>query len=69
MIGTLLEEFVGAVLEPDNAYNKKLLSLMPEQFTPLREGMYYKILSVIDYISNMTDLYAVQLYKDLRGID
>ena len=25
--------------------------------------------SVIDFISNMTDLYAVQLYKDLRGID
>lgn len=69
VIGTLLEEFVGAVLEPDKAYNKKLLSLMPEQFTPLREGMYYKILSVIDFISNMTDLYAVQLYKDLRGID
>ena len=69
VIGTLLEEFVGAVLEPEKTYNKKLLSLMPEQFTPLREGLYYKIQSVIDFISNMTDLYAVQLYKDLRGID
>lgn len=69
VIGTLLEEFIGAVLEPERAYNKKLLSLMPEQFTPLREGMYYKVQSVLDFISNMTDLYAVQLYKDLRGID
>ena len=69
IIGTLLEEFVGAILEPENSYNKKLLSLMPEQFTPLREGMYYKVQSVIDFISNMTDLYAVQLYKDLRGIN
>lgn len=69
VIGTLLEEFVGAVMEPEKAYNKKLLSLMPEQFTPLHEGMYYKIQSVLDFISNMTDLYAVQLYKDLRGID
>ena len=68
VIGTLLEEFVGAVLDPEKAYNKKLLSLMPEQFTPLHEGLYYKIQSVIDFISNMTDLYAVQLYKDLRGI-
>ena len=42
---------------------------MPEQFTPIKEGMYYQIQSVIDFISNMTDLYAVQLYKDLRGID
>ena len=69
VIGTLLEEFIGAILEPDRPYNKKLLSLMPEQFTPLYEGMYYKVQSVLDFISNMTDLYAVQLYKDLRGID
>ncbi len=68
VIGTLLEEFVSAILEPDKAYNKKLLSLMPEQFTPIKEGMYYKVQSVLDFISNMTDLYAVQLYKDLRGI-
>ena len=68
VIGTLLEEFIGAILEPDKAYNKKLLSLIPEQFMPLHEGMYYKVQSVLDFISNMTDLYAVQLYKDLRGI-
>ena len=68
VIGTLLEEFIGAILEPEKAYNKKLLSLIPEQFTPLREDMYYKVQSVLDFISNMTDLYAVQLYKDLRGI-
>ena len=69
VIGTLLEEFIGAVMEPDKAYNKKLLSLMPEQFTPIHDGVYYKVQSVLDFISNMTDLYAVQLYKDLRGID
>ena len=69
VIGTLLEEFVGAILEPEKAYHKKLLSLIPEQFTPLRQEMYYKVQSVLDFISNMTDLYAVQLYKDLRGID
>lgn len=69
VIGTLLESFVDAVMEPDKPYNKKLLSLMPDQFKPLREGTYFKIQSVLDFISNMTDLYAVQLYKDLRGIN
>ena len=49
--------------------DKGVKDLMPEQFTPLHEGMYYKVQSVLDFISNMTDLYAVQLYKDLRGID
>jgi dGTPase len=69
VIGTLLDEFTEAVLHPDKIYNKKLLSLMPEQFKPLQDDLYSKVQSVLDFISNMTDLYAVQLYKDLRGIE
>ena len=69
VIGTLLDEFTDAVMHPDKAYNKKLLTLMPEQFKPQQDDAYSKIQSVLDFISNMTDLYAVQMYKDLRGID
>ena len=69
VIGTLLEEFTDAVLNPDTPYNKKLLSLIPEQFKVETGDTYTRLQSVIDFISNMTDLYAVQLYKDLRGID
>lgn len=69
VIGTLMEEFADAVMNPQKAYNKKLLSLMPEQFKPINDDVYSKMQSVIDFISNMTDLYAVQMYKDLRGID
>jgi len=69
VIGTLLENFTDAVLNPDTPYNKKLLSLIPEQFKAQTDDTYSKLQSAIDFISNMTDLYAVQLYKDLRGID
>ena len=70
VIGTLLEEFTDAVMNPTSPYNKKLLSLMPEQFKVANEAdTYSKLQSVIDFISNMTDLYAVQMYKDLRGIE
>ena len=69
VIGTLLEDFTDAVLNPETPYNKKLLSLVPEQFKSTTDDTYAKLQSVIDFISNMTDLYAVQLYKDLRGID
>ena len=69
VIGTLLENFTDAVLHPDTPYNKKLLSLIPEQFKTESEEVYTKLQSAIDFISNMTDLYAVKLYKDLRGID
>ena len=69
VIGTLLEDFTDAVLNPATPYNKKLLSLIPEQFKVETNDVYTRLQSVIDFISNMTDLYAVQLYKDLRGID
>lgn len=69
VVGTLLEEFTAAVMEPEKTYHKKLLSLVPEQFKPWNDDTYSKIQSVLDFISNMTDLYAVRLYKDLRGIE
>jgi dGTPase len=69
VIGTLLEQFTDAMMDPDTPYNKKLISLIPEQFKVATDDTYTKLQSVIDFISNMTDLYAVQLYKDLRGID
>ncbi len=69
VVGTLLEEFTAAIMEPGKTYHKKLLSLVPEQFKPWNDDAYSKIQSVLDFISNMTDLYAVRLYKDLRGIE
>lgn len=69
IIGNLLNEFVQAMLQQESAYSRKLLSLIPEQFMTDKTDLYSKIQVVLDYISNMTDLYAVQLYKDLRGIE
>ena len=68
VIGELIDEFVQAILNPEKTYNKKLLSIIPEQFKNNSNDLYSRIQVVLDYISNMTDLYAVQLYKDLRGI-
>ena len=68
VIGELIDEFVQAILNPEKTYNKKLLSIIPEQFKNNNNDLYSRIQVVLDYISNMTDLYAVQLYKDLRGI-
>jgi len=56
-------------LAPDTHYHRKLQSLLPDQFKPQFTDSYSKIQSVLDFISGMTDLYAMQLYKDLRGIE
>lgn len=64
----LLEEFVPAVMEGSTHYYEKLKKLMPSQFTPENDKPYSKIQSVLDFVSGMTDLYAVELFRKIKGI-
>lgn len=68
VLSTLLKVFTSAVLEPGNKYSHKLLSLLPEQYKEIDDEPYTKLRSMIDFVSGMTDLYAVDLYKDIKGI-
>jgi len=70
VIGGLLKEFVDAVLEPVGARAEKLLQLIPAQYviTKNRKFLYQDIQSVVDFISGMTDLYALDLYRKITGI-
>lgn len=66
----LLEEFIPAMLSIKHTHKqKKILQLLPAQFSVSADASpYQKALSVVDFISGMTDLYAMELYKNLRGI-
>lgn len=68
IIGTLLEEFVGAVLNPGDLYSKKILSVLPGQYKNSNPSVYLKIQSVVDFISGMTDVFALDLYRKIKGI-
>ncbi|SHJ57082.1 dGTPase [Tangfeifania diversioriginum] len=68
IIGTLLDEFVGAVINPEDRYNKKILSLLPAQYHPQSDSLYHKIQSAVDFISGMTDIFALDLYRKIKGI-
>ncbi|MCK5170061.1 MAG: dehydrogenase, partial [Bacteroidales bacterium] len=69
VIGTLLDEFITAIFNPENDYSKKILSILPQQFSVEEQSFYKKAMSVIDFVSGMTDLYAVDLYKDIKGMN
>lgn len=69
IIGTLLEEFTGAVLSPGSGYSKRLLSLIPEQYQNENADLYSKIQSVLDFVSGMTDLYALDIFRKIKGIN
>jgi len=69
VMNALLEEFVPAYLKEDKRhFDKKIVAMIPEQFhTPCGDA-YSKIRSVLDYVSGMTDIYAVDLYRKMKGI-
>ncbi len=70
VIGGLLKEFVHAVLHPGLPKSAKLIKLVSSQF-PLSKNekdVYRNIQSLVDYISGMTDLYAIDIYRKITGI-
>ncbi len=78
VLGGLLDDFVGAVSDVArrakhaSPRSLKLLRLVPEQsIGPNREpdpNPYQRMLRMIDFVSGMTDSYAVSLFKKIRGI-
>ena len=68
VIGDLLDEFVTAVLHPSRDKSKKLLQLIPKQFSTQQDSLYANIQSVVDFIAGMSDLFAVDLYRRIKGI-
>ena len=70
VMNSLLEEFVPAYLKTNKTvFDKKLVAMMPPQFHTTKEDAYSKIRSVLDFVSGMTDVYAVDLYRKIKGIE
>ena len=68
IITFLLERLVGAVLEPELNYSKLLLSKFPQQYDVAASTQFGKIQAVLDHVSAMTDVYALDLYRKLNGL-
>lgn len=72
VMNELLNHFISPVLKQKKerkSYDKMALKLLPKQF--LYEGGtdYQKVLGVIDFVSGMTDNFATDLYRKIKGID
>ncbi|MDR6193303.1 dGTP triphosphohydrolase [Siphonobacter sp. SORGH_AS_0500] len=83
VIGGLLRAFADTASicqscgEVKNAEQKKLESLLPEKYRPVTESIpgtldfeiqHKRYLDIIDYISGMTDGFAISLYRKIEGI-
>ena len=68
----LLNHFIPPILTEKYArksYDKMALKLLPKQFLYEEGSDYQKVLGVIDFVSGMTDNFATDLYRKIKGID
>ena len=68
ILGTLLEEFTPAILRPDDPLSERLLSIIPQQYHVQSENLYHQLQAIVDFVSGMTDIYALELYRKITGI-
>ncbi len=68
IIYMLMEELINAVLTPEKEYSQRLLQRIPSQYNVHADSTYEKILAILDYVSGMTDVYALDLYRKINGM-
>lgn len=68
IITFLMEKLIHAVRYPELNYSALLLSKVPEQYDIEAPTLFGKIQAVLDHISGMTDVYALDLYRKLYGM-
>ena len=65
---TLMEIMVEAAVHPDRFYSRQLISRVSSQYDIASPDLETRIMAVIDYISGMTDVYALDIYQKINGI-
>ncbi|MDE6134292.1 MAG: dNTP triphosphohydrolase, partial [Muribaculaceae bacterium] len=68
IITFLLERLTEAVTRPELNYSRLLLAKFPEQYDVDAPTLFGKLQAVLDHVSAMTDVYALDLYRKLKGL-
>lgn len=68
IMGTLMDQMVEAVTYPKRFYSKQLINRVSSQYDIESDNIETRIMAVLDYISGMTDIYALDVYQKINGI-
>lgn len=67
VMSTLTDLMIDAVRYPEKAYSQLLINRVSTQYDISAPSLYGRIIAVLDYISGMTDVYALDLYRKING--
>lgn len=68
IMDTLLTHMVEAVMSPERYYSQQLIGRVSSQYDIDNAKLETRIMAVLDYISGMTDVYALDIYQKIAGI-
>ena len=68
IIQTLMEQFIEAAVHPERFYSRQLIGRVSSQYHISAPDLETRLMAVIDYISGMTDVYALDEYQKISGI-
>jgi len=68
IIYTLLSLMIGAVTAPGKTYSQLLLRHVSAQYEVHSPDLSTRVMAVLDYLSGMTDVYALDLFRKVRGM-
>ncbi|MCH5214410.1 MAG: dNTP triphosphohydrolase [Muribaculaceae bacterium] len=63
----LMEVLTDAVMHPNKNFSKLLLKKVPDQYDIHAHDTYGRLQAVLDHVSGMTDIYALDLFRKLNG--
>lgn len=67
IINYLLQRLIEAVCHPEHYASRLILHKVPQQYDIASADLFTRIQSVLDHISAMTDVYALDLFRKLDG--
>ena len=65
---TLMLQMTEAIMHPERYYSQQLIERVSSQYAINSPDLETRIMAVIDYISGMTDVYALDVYQKINGI-
>ena len=68
VISTLMKLMVHAVTHTDQSFSRLLISRVSTQYDIKSPTLYGRLQAVMDYLSGMTDVYALDLYRKINGM-
>ena len=68
IMATLMELMIEAIEHPDRYYSQQLIGRVSSQYDIESQDLETRLMAVIDYISGMTDVYALDVYQKICGI-